>query len=87
MGGDSTTEKYDVVLVATERRPYIEGLGLEILAFRQTGLDGFRSILTSELQCHQFMPLEIASTVQCLPIELKKKVLQQWKLLQDMMDM
>ena len=34
MGGDSTTEKYDVVLVATGRRPYIEGLGLENLGIQ-----------------------------------------------------
>ncbi|CAJ1917468.1 unnamed protein product [Cylindrotheca closterium] len=30
-GGDSTQETYDVVLVATGRRPYTEGLGLEEL--------------------------------------------------------
>jgi len=30
-GGDQTTEKYDVVLVATGRRPYTDGLGLESL--------------------------------------------------------
>jgi len=30
-GGDQTTEKYDIVLVATGRRPYTEGLGLESL--------------------------------------------------------
>ena len=34
MSGDSTTEKYDVVLVATGRRPYIEGLGLENLGIQ-----------------------------------------------------
>ena len=34
MGGDSTTEKYDVLLVATGRRPYIEGLGLENLGIQ-----------------------------------------------------
>lgn len=28
-GGEETTEKYDVVLVATGRRPYTEGLGLD----------------------------------------------------------
>ena len=31
---DSTTEKYDVVLVATGHRPYIEGLGLENLGIQ-----------------------------------------------------
>jgi len=30
-GGDQTTEKYDIVLVATGRRPYTDGLGLESL--------------------------------------------------------
>jgi len=30
-GGNETTEKYDVVLVATGRRPYTDGLGLENL--------------------------------------------------------
>ena len=34
VGGDSTTEKYDVVLVATGRRPYTEGLGLENLGIQ-----------------------------------------------------
>jgi len=33
-GGDSTEETYDVVLVATGRRPYTEGLGLEDLGIQ-----------------------------------------------------
>ena len=33
-GGDATEEKYDVVLVATGRRPYTEGLGLEDLGIQ-----------------------------------------------------
>jgi len=33
-GGDQTTEKYDVVLVATGRRPYTDGLGLESLGIQ-----------------------------------------------------
>lgn len=37
-GGDSTTEKYDVVLVATGRRPYTEGLGLENLGIQSDRL-------------------------------------------------
>ncbi|CAB9508064.1 Dihydrolipoyl dehydrogenase, mitochondrial (Fragment) [Seminavis robusta] len=33
-GGDEKTEKYDIVLVATGRRPYTEGLGLEELGIQ-----------------------------------------------------
>jgi len=33
-GGEQTTENYDVVLVATGRRPYTEGLGLENLGIQ-----------------------------------------------------
>jgi dihydrolipoamide dehydrogenase len=33
-GGDSKDEKFDVVLVATGRRPYTEGLGLEALGIQ-----------------------------------------------------
>jgi dihydrolipoamide dehydrogenase len=33
-GGDAKEEKYDVVLVATGRRPYTEGLGLEDLGIQ-----------------------------------------------------
>lgn len=33
-GGDQTTENYDVVLVATGRRPYTDGLGLENLGIQ-----------------------------------------------------
>lgn len=39
---DSTTEKYDVVLVATGRRPYIEGLGLENLGIQTDRLGRIR---------------------------------------------
>lgn len=37
-GGDATQETYDVVLVATGRRPYTEGLGLEDLGIPTDGL-------------------------------------------------
>eukprot|EP00956_Cyclotella_meneghiniana_P003935 scaffold4738_cov61-Cyclotella_meneghiniana.AAC.1 len=57
MGGDSTTEKYDVVLVATGRRPYTEGLGLENLGIQTDRLGRI------QVDSHQFMPLEIASTI------------------------
>lgn len=33
-GGDATEEKFDIVLVATGRRPYTEGLGLESLGIQ-----------------------------------------------------
>ena len=33
-GGDEKQEKYDLVLVATGRRPYTEGLGLESLGIQ-----------------------------------------------------
>jgi dihydrolipoamide dehydrogenase len=33
-GGKEKTEKYDIVLVSTGRRPYIEGLGLEALGIQ-----------------------------------------------------
>lgn len=33
-GGKEKTEKYDIVLVATGRRPYVEGLGLENLGIQ-----------------------------------------------------
>jgi dihydrolipoamide dehydrogenase len=33
-GGDSKEEKYDIVLVATGRRPYTAGLGLEALGIQ-----------------------------------------------------
>ena len=66
----------------------LRALDWKVLAFRPTGLDGFRSILTSELQCHQFMPLEIASTIDGPMLAHKaEEEGQQWKLLQDMMDM
>lgn len=42
VGGDSTTEKYDVVLVATGRRPYTEGLGLENLGIQTDRLGRIR---------------------------------------------
>eukprot|EP00956_Cyclotella_meneghiniana_P010398 scaffold14401_cov58-Cyclotella_meneghiniana.AAC.21 len=41
-GGDSTTEKYNVVLVATGRRPYTEGLGLENLGIQTDRLGRIR---------------------------------------------
>jgi len=37
-GGDATQETYDVVLVATGRRPYTDGLGLEELGIQTDGL-------------------------------------------------
>jgi len=37
-GGDAKQETYDVVLVATGRRPYTEGLGLESLGIQTDGL-------------------------------------------------
>lgn len=37
-GGDAKEAKYDVVLVATGRRPYTEGLGLESLGIKQDKL-------------------------------------------------
>ena len=63
MGGDSTTEKYDVVLVATGRRPYTEGLGLENLGIQTDRLGRI------QVDSHQFMPLEIASIMRsdCQP--------------------
>ena len=33
-GGDATEEKYDIVLVATGRKPYTDGLGLESLGIQ-----------------------------------------------------
>lgn len=52
-GGDATEEKYDVVLVATGRRPYTEGLGLEELGIQKDKLgridvdDHFRTAVPS----------------------------------------
>jgi dihydrolipoamide dehydrogenase len=37
-GGDAKEEKYDVVLVATGRRPYTDGLGLEALGINKDKL-------------------------------------------------
>jgi dihydrolipoamide dehydrogenase len=37
-GGDAKTAKYDIVLVATGRRPYTEGLGLEELGIQKDKL-------------------------------------------------
>ena len=85
MGGDSTTEKYDVVLVATGRRPYTEGLGLENLGIQTDRLgriqvdSHFRTAVPS-----------IYAVGDCIDDRRSnacpKKVLQQWKLLQDMLD-
>merc|ERR1712150_428731 len=33
-GGEAKSEKYDIVLVATGRRPYTDGLGLESLGIQ-----------------------------------------------------
>jgi len=52
-GGDEKSEKYDIVLVATGRRPYTEGLGLEELGIQTDKLgrigvdDHFRTAVPS----------------------------------------
>lgn len=52
-GGDSSEEKYDVVLVSTGRRPYTEGLGLEEMGIQTDKLgrievdDHFRTAVPS----------------------------------------
>jgi dihydrolipoamide dehydrogenase len=52
-GGDATEEKFDIVLVATGRRPYTEGLGLESLGIQKDKIgriqvdDHFRTAVPS----------------------------------------